>query len=104
MNAHDADRGHDGRYDDRSRSARHFDAEIAAAIDKACRRLGGYRPAARKVDISPGYLHMLAHAKRRPSIVVAEILIERLGLDDHTARWLRELAVRDAGRATPRHH
>jgi hypothetical protein len=77
---------------DGSRACRNFHPDLANAIDDACRRLG-YRPAARALGVSPGYLHLLAHGKRKPSIVVAEILIAGLRLDHDVAFRLRQLAA-----------
>src|SRR5436190_10322359 len=80
---------------------RTLDEDLAGAIDAGCRDAGGYRPAARRIGITPGYLWLLAHGQRRPSTVVAELLIGGLGLDSAAARGLRAVAAADAGRASP---
>lgn len=62
-------------------------------------RASGWREAARKVGILPGYLCMLEHGDRCPSRAVAHDLIAALDLDPEVAAWLLEVARPNAGRS-----
>jgi transcriptional regulator with XRE-family HTH domain len=76
-----------------------------AAMLAAARRGRGWslREAARRAGVSPGTIVHLEAARRAPSIIVAEDIIEAYGLPPADAARLRSAAVTDAGRSSPLH-
>ena len=69
----------------------------------AARQARGWsiREAARRAGVAPGTIVHLEKARRAPSIVVAEDIIDAYRLPPGDADWLRSEAVTDAGRALP---
>lgn len=76
--------------------------ELGAMLAAARRRRGwGVREAARCIGVSPGTIVHLERARRAPSLIVAEDIIEAYRLPAADADWLRSAAVTDAGRSSP---
>jgi transcriptional regulator with XRE-family HTH domain len=76
--------------------------DLAALLAARRRQLGwSYRQAARRTGIAHGYLCMLEHGQRAPSIIVAVILSRAYGLSAADADRLAAVAVYDHGRDWP---
>ena len=91
--------GH-GAHDESTR--RTITPELAEVLAAARRRLGlSVREAARRADVSTGTIVHLEKARRAPSIVVAENLIDAYWLGPREAAMLRAEAVKGAGKDSP---
>jgi transcriptional regulator with XRE-family HTH domain len=55
--------------------------------------------AGNRTGVSFGYLCLLEHGKRVPSVVVAEALVETYGLTASEAALLRSVALEGVGRS-----
>jgi transcriptional regulator with XRE-family HTH domain len=76
--------------------------DVAAMLAEARRNRGwSIREAARRAGVTPGTIVHLEAARRAPSIIVAEDIIEAYGLPPRDAARLRNAAVTDAGRSSP---
>jgi transcriptional regulator with XRE-family HTH domain len=76
-------------------------ADVAAALGahRLARGLG-QREAARRAGISQGYIWLLEHGERCPSVEVAAALADALELGPELAGRLLDVARRDAGRSS----
>ena len=75
---------------------------LGAALAIGRRRSGmSYRVAGARLGIAYGYLCELEHGRRRPSRVVAELLIQGYQLDAATSAWLLSEASSTTGRCSP---
>lgn len=73
--------------------------DIARLISRARLRRGwSYRRAAKACGTVCGYVHMLEHGQRCPSVVMAEALISGLKLNPSEAELLRAVSLRGVGR------
>jgi ribosome-binding protein aMBF1 (putative translation factor) len=73
--------------------------DVAQLIARARLRLGwSYRRAAQACGTSCGYVHMLEHGVRCPSVVMAESLISGLKLSADDAESLRRVSLSGVGR------
>jgi transcriptional regulator with XRE-family HTH domain len=73
--------------------------EVAAMLAaERIRRGWSYRRAAREAGTSAGYLHMLEHSQRAPSVTMAYNLAEAYRLDETQLGELLEYATDSAGR------
>ena len=73
--------------------------DVARLIARARLRLGwSYRQAAGACGTTCGYVHMLEHGQRCPSVVMAEALITGLELNADDAESLRRVSLRGVGR------
>jgi ribosome-binding protein aMBF1 (putative translation factor) len=73
--------------------------DIARLISRARLRHGwSYRQAAGACGTVCGYVHMLEHGRRCPSVVMAEALISGLKLIPSEAEQLRAVSLRGVGR------
>lgn len=78
---------------------RRLPTDVGAMLAGARRRRGwSIRAAAERAGISHGYLWMLEHAERAPSVLVASDLSATLKLDGGERATLMGHAVNDAGR------
>jgi transcriptional regulator with XRE-family HTH domain len=59
------------------------------------------REAGRRAGVTPGTIVHLEKARRAPSILVAEDIIDAYELPNDCAEMLRSAAVTDAGRSYP---
>ena len=87
-------------------SARHvLPAVLAVELRAARRRRGlGLREAARKIDITAGYLTLLEQGKRCPSVEVADDLIAALALPRGIALRLLDVARPGVGHSRSPSH
>lgn len=82
----------------RSQLSASLAAELRAArLERGLSLLG----AAVAAGVSRGYLWLLETGQRCPSLIVADALIEALGMGDESAERLRAVAKTDAGRCSP---
>lgn|ERR1017187_1860164 len=72
----------------------------------AARRAQGWslREAARQVGCAPGTIVHLEHARRAPSVIIAEAVIAAYQLPRFRAEQLRAEAIPGAGRSSPWKH
>ena len=86
----------------RNLARRTISSELAEVLAAARHRLGlSVREAARRADVAVGTIVHLEKARRAPSIVVAENLIDAYWLGPNEAAMLRAEAVRGAGKDSP---
>jgi DNA-binding XRE family transcriptional regulator len=83
------------------RPARFLDPVVASALREARVRLGSQHRVARQLGISRSFLIDLERGRRRPSVAIAQLLIDGLRLDSEVADALLAAAVPDAGRSRP---
>jgi transcriptional regulator with XRE-family HTH domain len=77
--------------------------ELSTALREARRARGlGLRQAAVRIGIGPGYLSLLEHAERCPSVAVARAIVRALGLEGDLADELLAVAQPNAGRSFTR--
>jgi ribosome-binding protein aMBF1 (putative translation factor) len=75
-------------------------ADLAAALWRARAESGlTNRRLSQLVGIDPSYVSKIVRGSRRPSLVVAERLVEFLPLSEGEKEALFDCAVRDAGRS-----
>ena len=76
--------------------------DVADALRHARRARGwSIRAAARHLGVAASMIHALEHARRRPSVVMAETLIDGYGMTPADARRLRAVALPGVGRDSP---
>lgn len=81
---------------------RTLDRDVAALLRHA-RRARGWtiRGAGRRLGVAASMICHLEHGERRPSTVLAEILIDGYKMAPADARRLRAVALRGVGRDSP---
>lgn len=79
---------------------RWLDPAVAQVLRSGRLRRGwSFRTAGRETGVAFGYLCLLEHGKRVPSVAVAEALVKTYGLTASEAALLRSVALEGVGRS-----